>query len=578
MICAIGLVPLPVRAGGESPLAQLPADTPVVISIHGVERTKHRLAALIEKAVPDLAPQALAHLKEMTEKGLEGRKLTGLDPDGPVFVAVTSLPQAGSQPTGAIVAKVTDYKAFRNGILTDEERKNLKKDKGIAVATIEGKEFYFVDRKGYVVITPEKEVAEQFHDGKATGLDKKLSKGVASRLLESDVALYVDMAAINRQYGEMLQSVRQFVPAMLENAPQVDKATMKFVKAYIDGFFQCIQDSKHLLLTLSIPPEGIAFHIETGFGKDTPTNKFLAKLKPSAVTGLDTLPPGYLAYGGMAPWGPDAIKTVEPLLRGFLGSSDEANTKALDKALDELAAAGPGTSIIAGGLRGQGLQVVHYKEPARAADAMLKMYQSLGNATSFGTMPLKEKPTIQPNAETYRGNKFNHFSMKWDLEKQFENLPGGGEKLAEAMKKLTGEGVNGWFGAVDDAVVSVQAKDWKTAEKMLDRYMEKKATVGEKYKGFDSVRHRLPEKATMVGLVSVPQLVNAMAQYGSAMWQGFTGKAAPEIPAAKGAEPFLGGSVTLRSGYGSIDLWIPVETAGVVRRVVEAFKSAAEGQ
>lgn len=575
--CVMGILPLAAKAG-ESPLSQLPAGTPVVISIHGIERTQKRLAALIEKAVPDLAPAAVAHLKEKMEKGLEGRKLAGLDPDGPVFIALTSLPQAGSPPSGAIVAKITDYKAFRNGILTEEERKNLKKEKNYDIATIEGKEIFMVHRKGYVVLAADKEVADQFLELKDAGLGGKLNKQVAGRLLESDAALYVNMAAVNKQYGDTLQGVKQLIPAMLENAPGQTKSMVKLMKAYVEGMFQAVEDSKHLLVTAAIPPEGLALHIEIGFGKDTATNRFLTQLKPTHIKGLDTLPPGFLGYAGIAPWGPEAFKTFEPMLRGFLGSSEGADAKALDKALDELAAAGPSGVLMASGLRGAGLQAARYKDPAKAADAMFRMYEALRDVESFGSMPLKEKPVIQRNAETYRGVKFNHFSLKWDLEKQFENLPAGAQQVTEAMKKLTGEGVNGWFGALDGAVVSVQAKDWKSAEKLLDRYTEKKTTVGAKYKGFDRVRQRLPEKSTIVALISVPQMVDTVAQYGATIWQGFTGQQAPELPKTKGAEPFLGASITLQARNAGLDLWIPVETAGAVRRVVEAFKSAAQGQ
>jgi hypothetical protein len=575
--CVILLLPLAAIAG-ESPLSQLPADTPVVISIHGIERTQKRLAALIEKAVPDLAPAALAHMKEMMEKGLEGRKLAGLDPDGPVFIAITALPQAGSHPPGAIVAKVTDYKAFRKGILTDEERKNLKKEKDYDIATIEGKEIFMVHRKGYVVLAAEKEVAEQFNGLEGAGLGGKMNKQVAARLLECDAGLYVNMAAVNKQYGEMLTGVKQLIPAMLENAPGQSKSMVKFMKAYIEGTFQAIEDSKHLLVTLTIPPEGLALHIDAGFGKDTSTNKFLTQLKPAHVGGLDNLPPGFLAYAGIAPWGQEAFKTIEPMLRGFFGVAEGADAKALDKALDDLAAAGPGEALMASGLRGGGLQVARYKDPDKAADAMYRIYKALRNVDSFGTMALKEKPVIKRNAETYRGVKFNHFSLKWDLEKQFENLPGGAEQMIEATKKLTGEGVNGWFGAVDGAVVSVQAKDWKAAEKVLERYLDKKATVAAKYKDFDRVRQRLPEKSTIVALVSVPRMVDTGAQYLGTILQGFTGRQAPTLPASKEAEPFIGVSITLQARNAGMDVWIPAETAASVRRVVEAFKGAAQGQ
>lgn len=574
--CVMGVLPLAARAG-ESPLNQLPADTPILISIHGIERTQKRLGALLEKAVPDLAQAAMAHMKEMMDKSLEGRKLNGLDPDGPVFIAFTSLPQGGFPPA-AIVAKVTDYKALRDGVLTEDERKNLKKEKDYEVASIEGKEVFMVHRKGYVILASEKEVAEQFLAVKDAGLAGKLNKQVAARLLESDAGLYVNMAAVNKQYGEMLQGVKQFLPAMLENAPGQSKTMVKFMKSYVEGMFQAVEDSKHLLLTLTIPPEGLALHIDAGFGKDTSTNKFLTQLKPVHITGVDTLPPGFIAYAGIAPWGQDAFKTFEPMLRGFLGSSEGVDTKVLEKALDDLAAAGPGEALMASGMRAGGLQVARYNDPAKAADAMFRMYEALRNVESFGTMPLKEKPLIQRNAVTYKGTKLNHFSLKWDLEKQFENLPVGGEQLIEATKKLTGEGVNGWFGALDGAVVSVQAKDWKAAEKLLDRYMDKNATVGSKYKNFDTVRQRLPEKSTIVALVSVPQAVGAIAQYGAAMYQGFTGQQAPALPPAKGAEPFLGASVTLQARNAGVDVWIPAETAAVVRRVVEAFKGAAPGQ
>jgi hypothetical protein len=353
---------------------------------------------------------------------------------------------------------------------------------------------------------------------------------------------------------------------------------VKFMKAYVEGMFQAIEDSKHLLVTLTIPPEGVALHIDAGFGKDTPTNKFLTQLKPEQVTGLETLPPGFLAYAGIAPWGSEAFKTFEPMLRGFLGSSEGADAKALDKALDELAAAGPGGALMASGLRGGGLQVAHYKDPAKAANAMFRMYEALRNVESFGTMPLKEKPVIQRDAVTYRGVKLNHFSLKWDLEKQFESLPAGAQQMTEAMKKLTGEGVEGWFGPFDGAVVSVQAKDWKAAEKILDRYMDKKTTIGAKYKDFDRVRQRLPEKSTAVALLSVPKIIDTGAQYVGAIMQGFTGQQPPALPESKGAEPFLGASVTLQARNAGVDIWIPAETAGAVRRVVEAFKGAAQGQ
>src|SRR5947208_1518412 len=80
---------LPARAG-DSPLAQLPADTPILISLRGIQGTKERLAILIKNALLDLGPGAAAKMDADLDKALDGRKLAGLDPNGPVFLAFTS--------------------------------------------------------------------------------------------------------------------------------------------------------------------------------------------------------------------------------------------------------------------------------------------------------------------------------------------------------------------------------------------------------------------------------------------------------------------------------------------------------
>jgi hypothetical protein len=574
-------LPLPARAG-ESPLAQLPGETPVVVSLHGIERTKNRLKALIEKAVPDLAAQVLAHMKEELDKALDGRKLAGLDPDGPVFLALTTLPKGGAPPQGAVIAKVTDYMLFRNSFFTEEERKNLKKDKaGYEITTFKGQEVFLFHRKGYVTVAMEKEVAEQLLSQKGAGLEGKLDKQVAGQLLESDAAVYVDMQAINKEYGEMLQAMRQFIPAMIEqaaeNAPgQFDKNTAKLTKAYLEGMFQAIEDARHFLLSARIPPEGLAVHAEVGFKADSASNKVLSQIKTYPLAGVEKLPPGYLAYVAMQQEA-KTFKMLEPLIRGVMGSPEGAKEKDLQQALDELLAAGPGLVLMATSPGSKGLQVAHYKDAEKAAAAQLKFFDALRDVTLYASMPLKEKPVVRANAETFRGGKFHFFSVKWDFDKQFANLPAGAQQMADAMKKLAGEGANLWFGALDGALVTVQAKDWKAAEILLQEYVEKKETVGDKFKSFAQTREHLPREATGIALISAPELTELGGQYASVFMQIF-GLPAPQLAPAKRSEPFLGVSVTLKNEHAGLDLWIPAEIARDVRRLVEGFTKAAGGQ
>jgi hypothetical protein len=371
-VLVLGAVALPARAG-DAPLAQLPADTPVVLSLRGVEGTKQRLATMIKNALPDVGDGVVSQLDAVLEKALDGRKLTGLAADGPVFLTLQALPQPGAPPDLAIVARVTDYKAFRDGFLKEDERKNLKKQGGYEVTTIDGKEAYLLHREGYVVLAAEKAGIEKFAGAQGTGFGARVGKGVAARLLESDVALYVDMTAVNKAYGDQIQGVRPLIPLFLDQAAeqtqgQLDKTTVKFAKAFIEGAFQAVQDSRHVLVALSFKPQGLALHVGAGLTVDSPTNKFLKENKPAALSPAG-LPPGFFTYTAMA-FGPEAFKTFMPAAVGMLGS-EGANEEEVRKAMDQLVAAGPGLMLMAGGSPNHGLYVSQFKDAAKATDAQL---------------------------------------------------------------------------------------------------------------------------------------------------------------------------------------------------------------
>src|SRR5262245_6750530 len=114
---------------GESPLAVVPAQAPIVAQLRGVERTKDRLLALIKEALPEFAPAVSEQVENALKEGLEGRKLQGLDPAGPHFLAFLEMPTPDTEkPVAAVLARVTRYAQFRDGLLTDDERKSVKPD------------------------------------------------------------------------------------------------------------------------------------------------------------------------------------------------------------------------------------------------------------------------------------------------------------------------------------------------------------------------------------------------------------------------------------------------------------------
>jgi hypothetical protein len=584
------LVAAPAPAAEESPLAQVPAKSAIVVKLRGVKAVKDRLATMVKNAMPDLGPVVQAKIDDFLKEGVfQGRQVKGLPDAGPIFLVFPSLPLKfeGDAPNLALIVRVTDYKTFRDGFLKEEERKSIKEDKqaGYEVATIDEQPVYLIDRKGYAVFTSDKATAAELAKNKTKGLDSTLAKGLAGRLMDSDLAAYVDLAAVNKAYAEKIKTGKTFLDDALERLEGIggfDKGQAEMVKAIFNGLFQAFEDSKSLLVSVEFRPEGLALHTRVDFREDTVTGQLLRAMKPSPLDSLKTLPADFTSYSAFD-FGPAAFKAFGSIFKGVIASpseeeeADKAQAKAIQKALDEMIATNP-RSLATGSRLGSGnesLMVWQVGDPAKLAAAQVKLFKALKGGGKYAFAPLKDKPVVKTDAAKYRGAGLNHVSLKWDLEKLAESLPTGGEQAAGVMKEMLGEGMNLWFGPVDKVYVQVSAKDWKTAQKYLDDYFSKKNLIGdERHKAFERARAQLPREASFVSLTNVPDYVQFMAGYMFAVLKeplGLTGK--PPAPPAKKVPPsYMGMAMTLKAGQSSFDLWIPGAMAREVRRAIEAFK------
>jgi hypothetical protein len=577
----------------ESPLAQVSAKAPIVLSIRGVKRTTKRLVTMVKNALPDLGPALQTKLADFFNEGLfEGRKLKGLPDDGPIFLVFTKLPQKGDEmPKVAVILRVTDYAAFRDGLLKEDERKGLKKDKaGYEVASLGDKETYFINRKGYAVIAQDQKVAKALAKPvKGKGLAGTLNPRLAKKLLSADIAGYADLTAINETYGKQIKAGFDFLEVALDRLPDagsLDKGTVEIFKTLAGGLHQAIRDSKSFLLAVEFRPDGFALQTLVDVLEKSKSNAVLKSLKPSTLKDLGTLPANYTTFMGLD-FGPDALGALAPLAKKLLATTEEeedeaakARNKAVKAAVQQLLDAKPRRILSAGklGAKTAGLQIWECADPAKAAAGQLKLYKALTGKTQYFSMPLKGKPTIKANAVKYRDGQLHHVAMKWDLDKLGENA--GGEQGIKFIKQFMGEGMNAWFGAVGKQYVQVNARDWKTAKRDLDQYFARKNEVGAaKNKAFLRARKRLPAEASALFLVSVPQLAQMLAEvlYEVLKAQGLPVKP-PPAPLKKAPVSYLGYSLTLKAGEGSFDLWIPGAAARDFRRAFEPIFKGLSGE
>ncbi len=415
--------------GEKSPLAWIPADAPVVIHINGLESLRDHVVAFLENVAHDRADFVQTQTESFFKEGFGGRKLRGLAKNGPIFVVLTAMPKADelNEPKVAILVAVTNYADFRDNILSENEKKNLKQGDGYESTTgeINGQDLFFVDKKAYAVITPRKDVAAAFAKGGA-GLDGKMSKAQAAKLLSSDLGVYLSLDVFNKEYAEQIKAAHEAADEQMkklqETVGKAQKAQFDLVIKMIGPIFQAVEDSKAALITLEIRPRGVAWHMQSEVRSGSPTAEALKGSKQSAFKELDKMPAGEVFYVGMEV-SPMMAKSLGAMMTGMAADPESEGGKALAAAFSEWTEAAPSQSLGAMKYPIAGVSVVKSADPKKTLAASLKMLKAMGAEGSFQNAHFKEKPEIKENAEKHNGVEFHFHPHGFRLGK--DNGSGG---------------------------------------------------------------------------------------------------------------------------------------------------------
>ena len=581
-VVALLMTFMAVPAWAESPLAVVPASSPIVIQVHGLDRTKDRLIATLTSALPDLGQMANFALNAGLQNLPEGRKLTGLAKDGPIFVSLAHFPTGeGIEGAGiAIAARVTDYDAFRNGLLSKEEKDSVKKEGEFEKFTTHDRTHYLFKVGDFAVITPDKDVATAYAK-KGTGLDSKMDQQLAVKFLNADAAAYVNMQAVAKEYGDQIKAFREQMEQLFDSGalgPGMDKNTMEMVKKLIAALGQFMEDAQGVVVAVESRPESFHLGLFASVAGDSKTNAQLRNFKTAAMEELGTLPSGMMSYSATAVTG-EILKSF-PVIFGFASGGEDEGKAAL-AALEKLVAAGPQFQLQASTVPAGGIQVWSFKDAAKGAAAQLELFKAMASGATLNNAQLKGKPEVKADAQSHRGFKFHSAKIQFDLEKMVENVPVPQmqESLKAYFKKLVGEEINIWFGTDGKKNVTLTAKDWDAARKLLDTYLDGKATLAND-KEFQASREQFPRQTTLLTVTDAAQFFPFMADAVLTMLKDFPG--APQLPDIKvpppGKPAYLGFSLNLESERVGAEMDISTSAIKEIRRVAEPIVKAFRDQ
>jgi len=559
----------------QTPLDQVPAQAPVVIHVRGHERTIGCIKKLAEAALGDLAAQATAGIDSGVSGILAGRELKALSPDASLFIVMTSLPEEDEDPELAVVFKVTNYVQFRDGLLTDTEKKNLKANKnGYEDTTINEKPVFLLSRGEYAIVSFHEKAMKPFVEKKFESIAAKIGTPIRQKFLDNDLSVYVDAKQLNKQYGDKIAQFRQMFEQILQQAEMMSGLgkQMAATKKVYAALFQMVEDSEQFVAGASFEPDGLRLQAHTIVGEKSASNKVFASGESIKLSKLGVLPAGLMSYSSSA-GGLELLKAVGMSMFGVGGPAptddDDKNTE-FSKALSELLALKLEGWFGAIDYPQPGIQIVRYSDNAKAAALSLKLYESIRENASLGGVPLKGKPIIQRDAAKANGFTFHHVQLAWDLAKFVEAFP---EELRDVMKeslqKQMGDEMKLWFGTDGKQLLQVNAKDWTAASKIVQDYVEGKATLA-KEAAFTSLQKKLPDEGSLLLLLNPAKMALMIAQSAGAALRGLPNAppiGEPKIP--DGPPSYIGLVAASQAKNGTLDVWV---SAAAIKTMVEVIK------
>src|SRR5262245_32609577 len=582
---AVGHAQPPTETSGGTTLALVPAKAPIVVQLRGWDRSVDRLKAFIKAAVGDFSPQIIGQLESGISQALEGRDLKGLAKDGPIFLVFTEMPTPDKdEPEMAIVARVNNYVQFRDGFLKEDERKELKAEKdGYEVTKVSDKKTFFVNREGFVVVTPSEKSLKVFLDKKTAPIGGLLAKPLAAKLTENDVSVYVDIKAVNKQFGDQIAEAKKNIEQgiiLVQGMGNIAKEQIEQAKKAIDMLFQFVEDCDVIVVGADFRSEGALLRLHAQVGEKSKTNATLKAARSAPLPGLAKLPIGQIAYTGSAGGVEGATALLNSML-GLGGGGEGKANKAMEDAMAELAAIKVEETYGSMDYPMTGISVTKYSDPAKAVAASLKLHKAIPENAEFAGMAIKGKVKIEENAQKVNGFTLHGVQMTFDLDKLVERFP---EELRETMKaplkKLIGEETKSWFGTDGTTYVQVTAKDWSEAKKLVDKYLSGQNTLSTEA-GFELTRKQLPGPANTLVMIDAARFAYVMAQYISEIIKnagGIPGGNLGEAKKPEGKSAYIGILLNLEPKHGSLDVFLPADAVKQIIGVLAPMLGGLGGE
>lgn len=578
----------PVPSTDLGNLKAVPADAAAFVSLRGIEGVKDRLFGMLQNALPEYAFLAKTIVDGAIANGLDGRKIDGLAKNGPIFIATPDFKEMTEENTNVvIIAAITDYSKFRDGLLKADERKAVKKDGKFDVVTVQVNDnkrtYYMAEKAGFAVLAQTKELANWVLNSKES-MDGKITPALGSRVVNSDISVFVNLDQGLKTFADQLKEAETSLNDFLKNAaealPKEQKASFDILQKMVGPGFQALRDSKATVLGISFQPQGALVRFELEARNGSQTAKFFNGVGSSTLESMGNHTAGQTVYTGFV--GSDMLmKLTETFSRGLAGNEGkEEDAKKLTAALEALSKAGPGENNASIDFPMAGLTIQAYKDPKAAMEATTKNLDFLNGGSVYGNGMIKDKVKLTPDAVTHDGIKFTKAEFAWDFEKMFnqgQELPDEIKKQVQnAMKELMGEKVEIYVGiSKNNDLISLTAPNWNKAKMIYDSYKAGKDKLSAN-ENFQAVRKGMAERQSLLSVIDPVRYAGKVIDVMKGAFAGMI-PFPPGFPANvdKAKPTYIGTGVTMEQNSMALEFYL---SSASIQEIHKAFIKPFLGQ
>lgn len=456
----------------------LPGDVEGVFQVRGLDGFRQRLHTFLRETMPAAADMFRQTLDEQVRAFLEGRERKELDGERPIFLAVKRWQDWQEQPPLLVIGlPVRNADNFVRTFLLPEERKQLREHlPGCQRTVIAEQEVFIVMHPGYVLLTPQEQLAKQLlalpQQKTPASLRQQLTPREIERWSHADVAIFLKLAPLTELAVTELQAERKFLEA-IKNEP-FGHTALALAGAYLD-LIELGRDVKCCLITGLIEKEGVRVQVSARVQPGSQLAQKLAQGRLDPVTDLDRLPEGLFFYGAL-----QAEVTLEPFLRRYEQVIRQADNnlpegsarieKLLAATARQLIESRPRRLVWALNTQGRGLLILEAEKPHLARQALAQCLENLAREANQDAVRFR----IQTNA----GKILNMPAVRADLEVKWGQVIGVHGPAADVeemmIQHLFGRQWTVWLVADDQRVYVVNARDAREAESWLNDYRQGK--------------------------------------------------------------------------------------------------------